>query len=55
MQYGFQPLVPLNSAGSSRAHLPPDASVSLVAPNNTGTTSLTNAPQSPTLIHRRAT
>ncbi len=32
MQYGFQRLVLLNSAGYSRAELPLDGAVSLVAP-----------------------
>lgn len=45
MQYGFQRLVLLNSAGYSRAELPLDDSVSLIAPNNTGKTSLINALQ----------
>lgn len=35
-QYGFQKLVLLNSAGYSRAELPLDDSVSIIAPNNTG-------------------
>ena len=41
--YGFQQLVLLNSAGYERAELPLDESVSLIAPNNTGKTSLINA------------
>ena len=45
MQYGFQRLALLNSAGYSRAELPLDDSVSLIAPNNTGKTSLINALQ----------
>ena len=45
IQYGFQRLVLLNSAGYSRAELPLDDSVSLIAPNNTGKTSLINALQ----------
>ena len=44
-QYGFQKLVLLNSAGYSRAELPLDDSVSIIAPNNTGKTSLINALQ----------
>ena len=35
MLYGFQRLVLLGSAGYSRAELPLDGAVSLVAPNNT--------------------
>jgi len=53
MQYGFQRLVLLNSAGYSRAELPLDAAVSLVAPNNTGKTSLINALQFLLIIDRR--
>ena len=53
MQYGFQRLVLLNSAGYSRAELPLDGSVSLVAPNNTGKTSLINALQFLLIIDRR--
>ncbi len=53
MQYGFQRLVLLNSAGYSRAELPLDGSVSLVAPNNTGKTSLINALQYLLIIDRR--
>ncbi len=53
MQYGFQRLVLLNSAGYSRAVLPLDGSVSLVAPNNTGKTSLINALQFLLIIDRR--
>ncbi|UOA09583.1 hypothetical protein [Methylobacter sp. S3L5C] len=45
LQYGFQKLVLLNSAGYSRAELPLDDSVSIIAPNNTGKTSLINALQ----------
>ncbi len=45
IQYGFQRLALLNSAGYSRAELPLDDSVSLIAPNNTGKTSLINALQ----------
>ena len=53
MQYGFQRLVLLNSAGYSRAELPLDGAVSLVAPNNTGKTSLINALQYLLIIDRR--
>jgi hypothetical protein len=53
MQFGFQRLVLLNSAGYSRAELPLDGSVSLVAPNNTGKTSLINALQFLLIIDRR--
>jgi hypothetical protein len=53
MQYGFQRLVLLGSAGYSRAELPLDGSVSLVAPNNTGKTSLINALQFLLIIDRR--
>src|SRR5690625_4290944 len=45
MQYGFQRLVLLGSGGYSRAELPLDSSVSLVAPNNIGKTTLINALQ----------
>ena len=51
--YGFQRLVLLNSAGYQRAELPLDASVSLVAPNNTGKTSLINALQFLLIIDKR--
>lgn len=53
MQFGFQHLVLLNSAGYSRAELPLDGAVSLVAPNNTGKTSLINALQFLLIIDRR--
>lgn len=53
MEHGFQRLVLLNSAGYQRAELPLDASVSLVAPNNTGKTSLINALQFLLIIDRR--
>ncbi|NPX94443.1 hypothetical protein DZ977_005975 [Pseudomonas aeruginosa] len=53
MSYGFQRLVLLNSAGYQRAELPLDAAVSLVAPNNTGKTSLINALQFLLIIDRR--
>lgn len=52
-QYGFQKLVLLNSAGYSRAELPLDDSVSIIAPNNTGKTSLINAIQFLLIIDRR--
>ena len=51
--YGFQRLVLLNSAGYERAELPLDDSVSLVAPNNAGKTSLINALQFLLIIDRR--
>lgn len=51
--YGFQRLVLLNSAGYQRAELPLDASVSLVAPNNTGKTSLINALQFLLIVDKR--
>ena len=53
MLYGFQRLVLLGSAGYSRAELPLDGAVSLVAPNNTGKTSLINALQFLLIIDRR--
>ena len=53
MQYGVQRLVLLNSAGYRRAELPLDASVSLIAPNNTGKTSLINALQYLLIIDKR--
>lgn len=53
IDYGFQRLVLLNSAGYQRAELPLDASVSLVAPNNTGKTSLINALQFLLIIDKR--
>lgn len=53
LQYGFQRLVLLGSAGYSRAELPLDDSVSLIAPNNTGKTSLINALQFLLIIDRR--
>lgn len=49
---GFQRLVLLGSAGYQRAELPLDDSVSLIAPNNTGKTSLINALQFLLIIHR---
>lgn len=53
IHYGFQRLALLNSAGYRRAELPLDASVSLIAPNNTGKTSLINALQFLLIIDRR--
>lgn len=53
IQYGFQRLVLLNSAGYRRAELPLDAAVSLIAPNNTGKTSLINALQYLLIIDKR--
>lgn len=53
MQYGFQRLLLLGSAGYDRAELPLDDSVSLIAPNNTGKTSLINALQFLLIIDRR--
>jgi hypothetical protein len=53
IQYGFQRLALLNSAGYRRAELPLDASVSLIAPNNTGKTSLINALQFLLIIDKR--
>ncbi len=53
IEYGFQRLVLLNSAGYQRAELPLDAAVSLVAPNNTGKTSLINALQFLLIIDKR--
>lgn len=41
-QHGFQRLVLLERCGYSRAELPLDGAVSLVAPNSTGKTSLIN-------------
>jgi hypothetical protein len=52
-QYGFQKLVLLNSAGYSRAELPLDDSVSIIAPNNTGKTSLINALQFLLILDKR--
>jgi len=53
MSFGFQRLVLLGSAGYRRAELPLDDSVSLIAPNNTGKTSLINALQFLLIIDRR--
>ena len=52
-QYGFQKLALLNSAGYSRAELPLDDSVSIIAPNNTGKTSLINALQFLLILDKR--
>ena len=52
-QYGFQKLVLFNSAGYSRAELPLDDSVSIIAPNNTGKTSLINALQFLLILDKR--
>ena len=53
IEYGFQRLVMLGSAGYQRAELPLDAAVSLIAPNNTGKTSLINALQFLLIIDKR--
>ena len=53
IQHGFQRLVLLGSAGYQRAELPLDDAVSLIAPNNTGKTSLINALQFLLIIDRR--
>ena len=53
MQFGFQRLVLLGSAGYQRGELPLDDSVSLIAPNNTGKTSLINALQFLLIIDKR--
>ena len=53
IQHGFQRLVLLGSAGYQRAELPLDDSLSLIAPNNTGKTSLINALQFLLIIDRR--
>ena len=53
IHYGFQRLALLNSAGYQRAELPLDAAVSLIAPNNTGKTSLINALQFLLIIDKR--
>lgn len=45
IQNGLQRLAIINSAGYSRAEMPLDDSCSIVAPNNTGKTSLINAMQ----------
>jgi len=53
IRYGFQRLALMNSAGYQRAELPLDAAVSLIAPNNTGKTSLINALQFLLIIDKR--
>jgi len=53
IQYGFQRLALLNSAGYRRAELPLDAAVSMIAPNNTGKTSIINALQFLLIIDKR--
>ena len=53
IQYGFQRLALLNSAGYLRAEVPLDAAVSLIAPNNTGKTSLINVLQFLLIIDKR--
>ena len=53
IHYGFQRMALLNSAGYRRAELPLDASVSLIAPNNAGKTSLINAMQFLLIIDKR--
>ncbi|MEE1950332.1 hypothetical protein V0R48_15210 [Pseudomonas alcaligenes] len=53
IDYGFQRLVLINSAGYEIAELPLDAAVSLVAPNNIGKTSLISALQFLLIIDRR--
>jgi hypothetical protein len=52
--YGFNRLVLLNSAGYARAELPLDDTVSLLAENNTGKTSLINALQFLLIINRKS-
>ena len=53
MQYGFQRLILLGSAGYQRAELPLDDSVSLIGPNNIGKTSLINALQFLLIVDKR--
>lgn len=53
IHYGFQRMALLNSAGYRRAEVPLDASVSLIAPNNAGKTSLINALQFLLIIDKR--
>ena len=53
MRYGFQRLVLLGSAGYARAELPLDDSVSLIADNNRGKTSLINALQFLLIINKQ--
>ncbi|MFH4601614.1 DUF2813 domain-containing protein [Vibrio diabolicus] len=53
LSYGFQRLALIGSAGYKRAELPLDESVSLIAPNNHGKTSLINALQFLLIIDQR--
>ncbi|MGF1726524.1 hypothetical protein [Photobacterium nomapromontoriensis] len=53
LNYGFQRLALIGSAGYQRAELPLDDSVSLIAPNNHGKTSLINALQFLLIIDKR--
>lgn len=53
LNYGFQRLALIGSAGYQRAELPLDDSVSLIAPNNYGKTSLINALQFLLIIDQR--
>lgn len=53
MQYGFQRLILLGSAGYQRAELPLDDSVSLIGPNNIGKTSLINALQFLLIVNKQ--
>lgn len=53
LKYGFQRLALIGSAGYQRAELPLDDSVSLIAPNNHGKTSLINALQFLLIIDKR--
>ncbi|GAB6263404.1 hypothetical protein [Photobacterium sp. R1] len=53
LNYGFQRLALIGSAGYQRAELPLDDSVSLIAPNNRGKTSLINALQFLLIIDQR--
>ncbi|WP_332405215.1 hypothetical protein [Vibrio metschnikovii] len=53
LNYGFQRLALIGSAGYQRAELPLDDSVSLIAPNNHGKTSLINALQFLLIIDQR--
>lgn len=53
LSYGFQRVALIGSAGYQRAELPLDDSVSLIAPNNHGKTSLINALQFLLIIDQR--
>ncbi|WGW01766.1 hypothetical protein QF117_13400 [Vibrio sp. YMD68] len=53
LSYGFQRMALIGSAGYQRAELPLDDSVSLIAPNNHGKTSLINALQFLLIIDQR--